>query len=262
MNQLREFSASEKASLAALKAQDTAKANQAFQTTAPKNAISLVPGANTCEHCGKSGKLRCSACPVTDPTFYCDKECQKRDWSKHKMYCRSKQVYARTMTLHFASDLDAAVADGSMLAFKKILHDCKIDFTNLLVLWLRNVKPSQRPSTLLGGSLANRGVLKQSINDDFYRLRQTTTPELHMKRTMDLADTKYKAMEDHHEVPFIDRLCYTMDRNTGTMVRGILMSPTDYETISIGLFEQHFALGRNSCVDPWMGNLPQNDLMH
>jgi hypothetical protein len=44
-----------------------------------------------CNHCGKMqalvGKLKqCQRCKVT---FYCDKECQKKDWKKHKKICKS-----------------------------------------------------------------------------------------------------------------------------------------------------------------------------
>lgn len=37
-----------------------------------------------CNHCGKESKLRCGKC---HSIYYCDQECQKKDWSSHKLKC-------------------------------------------------------------------------------------------------------------------------------------------------------------------------------
>lgn len=44
----------------------------------------VVAPKRTCSHCGKTGKLKCSACRMR---YYCDADCQKADWPKHKVMC-------------------------------------------------------------------------------------------------------------------------------------------------------------------------------
>ncbi len=53
-----------------------------------------------CKHCGSSTGKRCSGCAgapahgeqAATPTFYCDIECQKADWHRHKTECRKLQA--------------------------------------------------------------------------------------------------------------------------------------------------------------------------
>lgn len=53
-----------------------------------------------CKHCGSSTAKRCSGCAgaptygeqAATPTSYCDIECQRADWNRHKTECRKFQA--------------------------------------------------------------------------------------------------------------------------------------------------------------------------
>lgn len=37
-----------------------------------------------CNSCGKESKMRCGRCQTV---YYCDQNCQKKDWASHKLNC-------------------------------------------------------------------------------------------------------------------------------------------------------------------------------
>lgn len=48
----------------------------------------LLNFIDSCNYCGKTCKgLRCSRCKLP---IYCNRECQKKDWEKHKIFCKIK----------------------------------------------------------------------------------------------------------------------------------------------------------------------------
>jgi len=47
--------------------------------------ISVVRSQNGCHSCGSDATMNCSACKMT---FYCSRDCQKRDWKTHKTTCQ------------------------------------------------------------------------------------------------------------------------------------------------------------------------------
>lgn len=57
-------------------------------------------GKRICMFCGRIGSdgsqlLRCASCSVA---FYCDKKCQKEDWTRHKKWCaKSREDVRKTM---------------------------------------------------------------------------------------------------------------------------------------------------------------------
>ncbi len=44
------------------------------------------PKANLCSYCKKAGKM--SSCGSCKRIYYCNRDCQKGDWSNHKNECR------------------------------------------------------------------------------------------------------------------------------------------------------------------------------
>ena len=40
---------------------------------------------STCAVCQTPSKLQCSACKIT---YYCSRDCQKKDWKTHKQLCK------------------------------------------------------------------------------------------------------------------------------------------------------------------------------
>ena len=53
--------------------------------TCPMSSGNSVPIAS-CDHCGKSDNLfKCSSCKLAQ---YCDRNCQRANWPKHKVICK------------------------------------------------------------------------------------------------------------------------------------------------------------------------------
>ena len=57
--------------------------------------------------CGKPAILRCSGCLGT---FYCGKECQKREWKQHKEQCKKAAGIIASMKCESIDDLDMTFA--------------------------------------------------------------------------------------------------------------------------------------------------------
>ena len=55
----------------------------------------LEYGKAKCACCRQEGTLKCSGCSgdsnCLEPAYYCSKECQKKNWSRHKKKCPAKQ---------------------------------------------------------------------------------------------------------------------------------------------------------------------------
>jgi hypothetical protein len=47
------------------------------------------PAARRCFVCRGKGKPKVMVCAVCKNTFYCSRDCQKRDWAAHKTKCKS-----------------------------------------------------------------------------------------------------------------------------------------------------------------------------
>ena len=57
------------------------------------NEHCIIISRNNCHFCGINAKVRlCSDCKVTR---YCSRECQKSDWSEHKLFCSSNRFAKR-----------------------------------------------------------------------------------------------------------------------------------------------------------------------
>jgi transcription elongation factor Elf1 len=69
----------------------------------------------TCGFCGSEAKVKCSRCKST---FYCDRNCQKRDWKIHKIACGQVQ---QSTDVKIVEPLDAV--DVSNLELKVELRE-------------------------------------------------------------------------------------------------------------------------------------------
>lgn len=56
----------------------------------PSPDTSDSDSGNSCGLCGEDTEQRCKRCKET---YYCSVECQTRDWSTHKKYCRSPKPH-------------------------------------------------------------------------------------------------------------------------------------------------------------------------
>ncbi len=82
-----------------------------------------------CHVCGKKGAKKCTGCKAI---AYCSTECQKKDWSKHKTFCKMMQAKnaeadARTKSLNMATGLGRytplvkAAMEGNLKKVRKYL---------------------------------------------------------------------------------------------------------------------------------------------
>ena len=46
-----------------------------------------------CGQCSRPSKTKCSRCKLT---YYCGVDCQKKDWSAHKKFCKSNSVIKKS----------------------------------------------------------------------------------------------------------------------------------------------------------------------
>ena len=54
-----------------------------------KEKTCVTPEVVKCQDCGKDGAKKCGAC---GEVYYCSRECQKRDWKKHRDACQRIQA--------------------------------------------------------------------------------------------------------------------------------------------------------------------------
>ena len=52
-------------------------------------ATNPIPDVYKCSDCGKDGAKKCGAC---GEAYYCSRQCQRRDWKKHKAECQKFQA--------------------------------------------------------------------------------------------------------------------------------------------------------------------------
>jgi hypothetical protein len=72
-----------------------------------------------------------------------------------------------------------------------------------------------------------------------------------MERAKKLAETTYKDVQEHDDIPLADRPCYNHCTVVGRVRRGIRMSPSDFDVVSYGFYEKWWVFGRNLSIDPW-----------
>eukprot|EP01122_Echinamoeba_exundans_P014346 TRINITY_DN6468_c0_g2_i1.p1 TRINITY_DN6468_c0_g2~~TRINITY_DN6468_c0_g2_i1.p1 ORF type:complete len:130 (-),score=9.71 TRINITY_DN6468_c0_g2_i1:687-1076(-) len=59
-----------------------------YQTDVLKERWTFKPGGDRCETCGTANDLKsCGRCLKVD---YCSRECQMKDWKRHKTSCNAK----------------------------------------------------------------------------------------------------------------------------------------------------------------------------
>lgn len=67
--------------------------------------------ATVCAHCNAEAKTYCRACSQQS---YCSKECQEKDWKKHKKLCKKLQAMHRAQpTPQQSQQSEDGVAAGS-----------------------------------------------------------------------------------------------------------------------------------------------------
>ena len=52
-----------------------------------------VSKETTCGNCSQPSKTKCSRCKLI---YYCGVDCQKKDWTSHKKFCKSNAVNKKT----------------------------------------------------------------------------------------------------------------------------------------------------------------------
>ena len=171
-----------------------------------------------CVNCGTDAKLWCSLCkdaPEYQPgdpvgSAYCNRDCQKAHWSKHRASCRA--LGQRKKLLRTANILKAA-----LLVYREVLYDIdltKIEFKDG-VLYLHQ---NRRPITARSKRGLFPGHLTTNINykEAALAIHQCTTAMALLGRlTRNLLEGK------------TDRQDYHWDKREFTFCRGSL----DYRTI-------------------------------
>lgn len=220
-----------------------------FSSAVPQNAAAAtVSDKPICANCAAPASTHCAACPPVDKTYYCSKACQKADWRLHKSYCKCKKLYAATVDLQMPHDPNEVMQSPEWQLKEKAHKDCMLGGNFAFHRYLHHVHPSQRPRTL------HPDVAKtnSSYNAGMRELAKITKEE-HNARVLPLQDTLYKGVQPYN-VPLLDRP-WTKDDDG----EGIDIWWTDFEVLSIGMYEQLWDGGRKgSSVDPWSEDMELN----
>lgn len=219
-----------------------------FAPIIPRNKIAFHADSSvrTCDHCGGPATLRCAACPSTDMTYYCSKECQKADWKPcHKLFCANKQFYALTRSLNLTHIEEAKKYE----VLENAVRQTRLMCPKWYLPYLFHTTPEQRPITMLGNP-PNSGTLSRSffVGHD---LLQNMTPAQASERAAILRRTTYKGIDNFQDIPYGDRQCYNQMSEMQRLPRGIMLFWTDYEIVSCGLYKENWGEGQTPIIDPW-----------
>ncbi|KIW06225.1 uncharacterized protein PV09_02701 [Verruconis gallopava] len=188
-----------------------------------------------CAECGAAAYLRCNGCRDFLNIWYCNKICQAAHWKLHKLDCKSVQLYDRIRPLRWPTDVDQV---------KEAEDELNVNIDAITRQYLIYVPVQARPRTMDGTSCLNHDVMSA-----IKLLGETTTMREHSDRIKEHLEVLRNSFKDKYdyEVPFSIRP--VIENGEGRL--GIQLFVQDYETLSLKLFEDYFADGKKTTVDPW-----------
>ena len=109
------------------------------ETAEPRHSVVEDDQSPECVGCGTATEqlFRCTGC---EATRYCSKDCQRRNWAKHKTLCQSVQVLALQQRREITDACEVANRTGKHKAIAKLIGKktevkCWIDGLAVSVLW-------------------------------------------------------------------------------------------------------------------------------
>ena len=155
-----------------------------------------------CAKCGTDATMKCVGCMDAPEyqlgdsvgSFYCDRDCQKGEWSNHKAHCRALE--RRKKLLRTANILKAA-----LLTYRELVYDVdltKIQFQDGVLCLYQN----QRSIT----TRSKRGLFPMHLTTNI----------------------------DHKEAALANNQCTTAMALLGRLTRKLLQGETDPQALSLG----------------------------
>lgn len=201
--------------------------------TNPFGDMAIFTTIHHCTLCALSAKLRCHDCANSLNTWYCSKTCQSAHWPEHQIACKSARLYEKIRGLSLPDDA------GKIEAAEDVIN---LDVDEVGREYLAKVHVDTRPETM-DGECKLRGDVQEGIRT----LVGVTTMESHKKQ---VGEWVHGSRDDDNEgeVPFAKRPI-TVDEDGSC---GIRIFAVDYEVLSLKVFEECFANGKVTMLDPWI----------
>ena len=154
-------------------------------------------------------------------------------------------MYARVRDIYFTPDSFMETLDLMQI----IIQGLELETSHLLMSYLGTVPCEKRPVRMINDDEPDKWMGETAAE-----LAQRTTKKKHNKRVLPLWETRYRKSHPR-DVPFTDRP-YEEDvlDDEGDGVSGIEVFATDYEIISMELFNEMFDVENGKkrvWVDPW-----------
>ncbi|XP_015722831.1 tudor domain-containing protein 1 isoform X2 [Coturnix japonica] len=172
-----------------------------FSVGYDKSLFSMLtppPQTRTCHRCGLSGAFRCSQCKQI---YYCSVDCQKRDWSVHRIVC---EPVKQNLSNSSGGKLPAKNKTGFYLkdnlttedSFKTEKHIKKIMFSDLQTLRLKK-------------SMEVQGTVTEfrSPSEFYIRMNSAEVLEQISKLSVKLQDCYTNAVTEEQYVPVRGEVC-------------------------------------------------------
>lgn len=202
-----------------------------------------MPACTTCK--AQNAVLKCSGCSAYQPPnsinyYYCNKACQKQDWSEHKDECRLARIYARVRHIDHPDrrtreehiEFNATRPD-----FDKLSIQIAVDFA----VYMKAVPPPARPEFLNSGSVI-QPILMTGIKEQYIKNWEKRVP----KHLRDLCYT-----ENEYQVPYNCRPVKDIPDAGGAQSKVIESFPQDFEVLSFSNFRTMFGGQARYATDPW-----------
>ena len=214
---------------------------------------SVIASTTPCSTCKKPASLKCAACPASDPTWYCSKECQTKGWAEHKPECKEKLFYAHARELKWPNEYPKINGIAFVTGY---------DLRDEMKGFLREVPVDARMTTIAGDDGVGRvpspallaGIAEATRLD----------PVAYGERALALRSQYNSTPKD--EIPVQHRLLtYGSDYSDGraTWEHGIPVYPQDYIKLSYAIFRRQWGMKGIGVVvkNPWLGHATGPDVV-